>query len=292
MLTAIDHLIVAAPDVEAAAEPWRRLGFSVSARSRHLVGTENTVLMTGRDADSMFYVEFLGAHDRDATAAMPRGQRLIDSIQNRPGALRIMFAVDDLDAITGRLTSAGIAVERAEVRREDGDLICHVAVPEDTAPLACDVGFIHYAVARPAQFAAREQRGAFTHEFALCRLDHLAVIAPRLDETAAAWEKLAGVPVFGEVRGRGMLIKQLKIGDAIVELLGPDSPESPLASRPPGLISMAAFEVEDLEAAVASARARGFTLGDPAPGVLPGTRTATIPGDQLSGLGLQILEYV
>jgi hypothetical protein len=84
----------------------------------------------------------------------------------------------------------------------------------------------------------------------------------------------------------------MKIGDAIVELLGPDSPESPLASRPPGLSSMAAWEVGDLDAAVALARERGFTPSEPATGVLPGTRVATIPGAELSGVGMQLLEYV
>ncbi|MFN0146287.1 MAG: hypothetical protein ACKVT1_07240, partial [Dehalococcoidia bacterium] len=96
---------------------------------------------------------------------------------------------------------------------------------------------------------------------------------------------------FGEVRGRGMVIRQLKIGDAIVELLGPDSPESPLASRPAGLISMAAFEVANLDAAVEIARARGFTAADGAPGVLPRSRTSTISPDQLSGLALQLIEF-
>jgi hypothetical protein len=89
-----------------------------------------------------------------------------------------------------------------------------------------------------------------------------------------------------------MIIRQLKIGDAILELLGPESPESPLASRPPGLASMVAWEVADLDAAVTLARDRGFTPSDPAPGILPRTRVATIPAPELAGVGMQLLEYV
>jgi len=101
-----------------------------------------------------------------------------------------------------------------------------------------------------------------------------------------------GVPTFGEVRGRGLIIHQMKAGDGILELLGPETPDSPLASRPRGLMSMTAFEVADLDAAVEAARAAGFTLPDASPGVLPGTRTSTISPDQLGGLAMQLLEYV
>jgi hypothetical protein len=76
------------------------------------------------------------------------------------------------------------------------------------------------------------------------------------------------------------------------ELIGPASPDSPVASRPAGLSSMCSFEVPDLEGAVAQARAAGFDGTDPATGTLPGTRTARISADQLSGLTLQLLEYV
>jgi hypothetical protein len=89
-----------------------------------------------------------------------------------------------------------------------------------------------------------------------------------------------------------MVIRQMKVGDSILELLGPGSPDSPIASRPPGFASMVAFEVESLDASVAKARSKGFEVPDGRDGVLPGTRVTTISADQLSGLGLQLLEYV
>ncbi|MCZ7578992.1 MAG: hypothetical protein M5U18_18865 [Dehalococcoidia bacterium] len=90
-----------------------------------------------------------------------------------------------------------------------------------------------------------------------------------------------------------MIIRQLQIGDAIFELLGPDGPESRLAGRPASLASMAAWQVSGrLDDAVSLARERGFTVSEPEPGVIPGTRRASIPGDELAGLGMQLLEYV
>jgi hypothetical protein len=54
---------------------------------------------------------------------------------------------------------------------------------------------------------------------------------------------------------------------------------------------MAAWEVDDLPAAVALARKAGFTVPDPATGVLPGTCTATIPAAELGGVAMQLLQY-
>jgi hypothetical protein len=101
-----------------------------------------------------------------------------------------------------------------------------------------------------------------------------------------------GVPVAGEVKTHAMVIRQLRIGDAVIELLGPTSPDSPICKRPPGLVSMASWQVDDLNAAVRQAREAGFTVPDPAEGMLPGTRIATIQGSELAGVNMQLLQYV
>ena len=44
MPRAIDHLVIASPDLEAQAALYRRLGFQVGARNRHPWGTENHVI--------------------------------------------------------------------------------------------------------------------------------------------------------------------------------------------------------------------------------------------------------
>jgi hypothetical protein len=89
-----------------------------------------------------------------------------------------------------------------------------------------------------------------------------------------------------------MVIRQLRIGDAVLELLGPASPDSPLWQRTPGLVSMASWEVVDLEKAVRLARAAGLSVADPGSGPLPGTRIATIQGSELAGVNMQLLQYV
>jgi catechol 2,3-dioxygenase-like lactoylglutathione lyase family enzyme len=130
------------------------------------------------------------------------------------------------------------------------------------------------------------------HSFPLRRLDHLAVVTHDLEARARFWADVLGVAGAGEVATPAMVIRQLRLGDAVLELLGPAAPDSPVWKRPPGLVGMASWEVADLDAAVAQARAAGFAVTDPATGVLPGTRIATVQGTELAGVNMQLLQYV
>jgi hypothetical protein len=53
-----------------------------------------------------------------------------------------------------------------------------------------------------------------------------------------------------------------------------------------------ACEVADVDACADLARERGFTVTDPAPGVLPGTRITRFDPAEMAGLALQLLQYV
>jgi catechol 2,3-dioxygenase-like lactoylglutathione lyase family enzyme len=134
--------------------------------------------------------------------------------------------------------------------------------------------------------------GLFEQGFPLKRLDHLAAIAHDLEETTRFWTEALGGRVFGEVPMGAGIIRQMKVGDAIFEVIGPATAESPLRQRPEGLISMCAFEVPNLANAVSVLVERGFTSSEPGPGPLPGTRVSSIPAPELAGMTLQLLEYV
>jgi hypothetical protein len=56
----VDHAVVVAPDLDGAAENWKRLGFTISPRGTHSakMGTGNTTIMLGED-----YIELLGVLD-------------------------------------------------------------------------------------------------------------------------------------------------------------------------------------------------------------------------------------
>ncbi len=289
---AIDHLIIATPDIEESAEPWRRLGFAPVRGTRHpALGTENAVVFVGESAETMFYLEFLTIVNTDTALASVRGRKLAEEIEEAPGAFRITLEVQDLAARSLRIRTSGTACEVQDVRREDGSKIADVASLAGADESDLYPRLIQYVMAREDRFESRRERGLFSAALGLTRLDHLAMVPGDLEAETRSWCELYGTTVHGEVRGPGILIRQLRAGDAIVELLAADGPRSRLAGAAPGLRSMIACEVDDLDLAAQTARERGFSPTDPASGILPGTRTATIPPSELGGVALQLLEY-
>jgi catechol 2,3-dioxygenase-like lactoylglutathione lyase family enzyme len=265
---AIDFLFVAVPDLEAACRPYARLGLPPSLtrdgrRTLHVGGPAHRVA-----------VHFLA----DPGRATPLAGPVREALASGRGLFAVGLRVPDLSGAVDLLASKGVV---ATTVADGGGGLAWLPLHDRTGTDLVLVG--------QAEAAHPDQPG---HGFPLRRLDHLAAVTPDLEEKARFWGDTLGVPVSGAVLTATMIIRQLRIGDAVLELLGPASPDSPLRQRPPGLVSMASWEVLDLDASVRQARAAGFTVPDPAPGVLPGTRVATIPGPELAGVDLQLLQYV
>ncbi|MEO9254413.1 MAG: VOC family protein [Tepidiformaceae bacterium] len=287
----IDHVVVPVASVREAAGPYEQLGLTLTPETRHQgLGTENRAFFVGGGAND-FYVELLGIHDREAAAKA--GRTLYLEATERPrGIVRLMLGVSDVRGAVVKLAKHGVQTEVETVSAADGRKICDVAPLDGIEALGLAAGLVEYAETRDTSHTRREAAGRFAHAFSLKRLDHLAMVVSDLDATTRFWGDVLGVPVFGEIRTPGMIIQQMKIGDAIVEFLAADGPDSRLAGRPSGMASMCAWEVANLDESLAMARERGFMPSEPAKGVLPGTRVATIPGTELSGVGMQLLEYV
>ena len=288
LVTSLDHVVVPVSSLAEASKPFEKLGLSLTPQAAHQgIGTENRAFFVGSGED--FYVELLGIRDRDEAERAGRTLYL-DRIDS--GIARLMLEVTGIADVVGTLAARGIKTEVGQVTGSDGRKICDVAPIDGVATLGFAVGLVEYGEEPAARHSRRAAAGRFNHTFPLNRLDHLAAVTPDLEGATKFWTDVLEVPVFGEVRGPGMIIRQMKLGDAIFELLGPDGPESRLHSRPAGIASMCAFEVPNLVEAIGAARALGFTPNDPTNGILPGTRVATIPAAELSGVGMQLLEYV
>ncbi|HEY9536971.1 MAG TPA: VOC family protein [Kiloniellaceae bacterium] len=114
-LRGVDHVLVGVRNLEAARDTYRRLGFTVSPRGRHIGwGTANYCIMFPGD-----YIELLGIVD--ATQFTNNLNRFLES---REGLLGVAFASDDV-ALAGRaLRQAGIQPgEERDLKRilEDPD---------------------------------------------------------------------------------------------------------------------------------------------------------------------------
>lgn len=292
MLTRIDHLVVPVPDLDAAAEAYARLGLVLTPRTDHAgMGTANRAVFVGSSAENFCYIELLGITDRAVVEAGSR-HRYVEKADAGGGVSSLAFGVDDLSATVRALTDRGMPCEVSEVRSTDGRKVADAAVVETHPVIPFGVALLQYPETWDSRFDRSGAAGRFAHAFPLKRLDHLAVFSTGVDADTALWESL-GARLVGEIQAPGMIIRQLKIGDAVLELLAAHGPESRMAGRPASLASMAAWEVEGgLEDAVDIARQRGFTATDIEAGVIPGTRRATIAGDQLAGVGMQLLEYV
>jgi catechol 2,3-dioxygenase-like lactoylglutathione lyase family enzyme len=288
----IDHVVLPVRSLAEASESYERLGLKLTPVTRHEgLGTENRVFFVG-DGTNDFYLELLGIHDRAAAARTERGRLYLRYADAGGGLARLMLGTNDLAAVVQALCSTGVQIETETVSREGGAKICDVASLEGMAGIGINAGLIGYVEHREASHARRSAAGFFTHAFPLKRLDHLAAIVPDREATLRAWSGIIPVAhTAGMLAGPGMIVTLLQIGDAILELIAPDGPESHLRGARQGLLSMCAWEVPDIAEAVALARQRGFHPSEPAAGIMPRTRTTTIPGPELAGIDMQLLQY-
>ena len=89
-------------DLEVGRETWRRLGFTLSPRGRHIGwGTANYCIMFPDD-----YIEILGILDPSQFT-----NNLDKFLETREGLMGLAFSTDDAEATVARLGDAGIAAE-------------------------------------------------------------------------------------------------------------------------------------------------------------------------------------
>ncbi|WP_029582710.1 VOC family protein [Bradyrhizobium sp. URHD0069] len=100
-LVGVDHVVVMVEDLDAAADNWRRLGFTVSPRGTHSakLGSGNYTIMFGDD-----YVELLGI----LTATEHNAPSRAFLAERGGGIERIAFTTTDAAAGAGELRELGM----------------------------------------------------------------------------------------------------------------------------------------------------------------------------------------
>lgn len=260
----IDSLFCASSDLNATAEPYERLGLPLSATAG-----DCRSLVVG---EAPAYIHFLAG----ASCAPVLHPAVVRARLGTAGLFAIGLHVTDLAGEMTKLMSRGVPVVFL------GSAFLRAA----WLPIADQAGTDLVLLAASLTHAPAHNR------FPIRRLDHVAAVTHDLDAKTRYWSEVLGLPATGEVKTPTMVIRQFRIGDAIIELLGPTGADSPIQQRKPGLISMASWEVADLEQSIAAARGAGFTVPDATAGVLPGTRITTIQGSELAGINMQLLQYV
>ncbi len=126
------------------------------------------------------------------------------------------------------------------------------------------------------------------------RVDHLGIAVPHLEQAVAAYEALGfRVEARHDVPSEKVRVAFLPIGEARLELLEPTDPSSTIArflEKRSGLHHVCVL-VDDIDAALASLKARGVPLVDEAPRVgAGGCRVAFVHPRGAAGVLLELKE--
>ncbi|GAM11734.1 methylmalonyl-CoA epimerase [Geobacter sp. OR-1] len=104
----------------------------------------------------------------------------------------------------------------------------------------------------------------------LSKINHIGVAVSSIDEALPFYRDQLGMVFKGreEVAEQKVTVAMLQVGESKIELLEPTSPESPIArfleKNGPG-VHHVAYEVDDIEAAIARLKEQGVRMIDETP---------------------------
>jgi len=127
------------------------------------------------------------------------------------------------------------------------------------------------------------------------RLAHIGIAVRSLDEILPFYRDILALPEVPLDDADGARIAGVTAGEALVELLEAESPDSPIgrfvAKRGPGIHHIC-FTVDDLDAALARCRAAGVRLIDESPRIgAEKKRIAFLHPASTAGVLVELSEY-
>ena len=243
-IAGIDHVIVAVRDLEAARRNWRRLGFTVTPRGRHIgQGTANYCIMFGRD-----YLELLGFVARD-----DYGHRLEAFLAEREGPMSVAFA-PERDAESTRAVLAANGLHPSEPRAlgralelPEGNATPRFSLlnlpPEETPGLDCFIcGHLTPELVRRPEWLA--------HANGVVGIKAVHILADDSAGSAPAYRRVFGDDSVAKTAGG------ISVGAGRNRLLFSSAPA--LAAMPPA--ATATLGIDALELTVESRTATGAYL--------------------------------
>jgi catechol 2,3-dioxygenase-like lactoylglutathione lyase family enzyme len=101
-VTGLDHAVILVRDLDRARDTYDRLGFTLTPRGHHSLGSRNHCIMFGPD-----YLELMALPPEPPAAF----QYFADFLAQREGVGALALATDDAAAVHAELAKAGIAAE-------------------------------------------------------------------------------------------------------------------------------------------------------------------------------------
>ena len=199
MLLCLDHLVIAVPDPEAAADELERtVGLASTGGGRHPTwGTFNRLAWLGDT-----YVELIGVFDPTlATSGAVSRPVLAALMAGQSGLVSYALATDDVEADAARLRAAGSPIGEPETRsrtRPDGKVVTWTAAYAELGPATPPFIVQHELTGAEWGEAARAARAAFVHPLGgRARVAGLELPVPDVAEAAARYAETLGLAVDG-----------------------------------------------------------------------------------------------
>jgi Glyoxalase-like domain len=203
MVTGIDHLVIAVPDLDKAAHELEQgIGLAVTGGGRHPgVGTANRIAFL---ADGS-YLELIAIEDADAARAQPLGSAVLRTLEESGAGLVTYALLDEhLETTVGELQANGSSIGPARHgtrSRPDGEMVEWWTAQPETIGLD-GVPFLIRHANTGAEWgpAALAERQAFVHPIGspvvLARLD---IATPDPQDLAARYARELGLEFWAVV---------------------------------------------------------------------------------------------
>ena len=247
-ITGLDHVVIAVRDLDAAAETFRRLGFTLSERGEHAQwGTANCCAMFG---DS--YVELLAARAEGEPA-----DRVRAFTESREGLMALAFGTRDAAADARRLGLAAPAELSRTIPTGDGPALARFQIAK--LPVAATPGAESFLCQHLTPELLR-QPGWTGHANTATGVTSVTALAADPVSLMGDWDRLIG-PARSTATdetvtvhtGRG-LVFLCRPED--LDQLHPEAEDEP-APPPPALVALT-ITVADPETAAAVLRGNGI----------------------------------
>lgn len=245
-LNGIDHVVVLVRDLDRARDAYARMGFTLTPRGYHTLGSQNHCIMFGRD-----YIELLSV-----PKPHPAMQYFTDFLARGEGLGAVALATDDAAAARAGMTAAGIAAdEPLDFSRpvDRGDAKFRIVQLAADATPGCRT-FLCQHFTRDLVWRPEYQ----SHALGALGLAGLAVVA---DDAASASERY--LRLFAERPKRieeGVVVDTGSAPIAVGALGGMRRrlERAALPSRPAPLLAALFVRVADRTAAAAALRRGGY----------------------------------
>lgn len=211
----LDHVLIAVPDLAAAADTYAGLGFKVTPEGRHPGrGTHNRLMVFGPE-----YLELIAVRDPSAT---PFRQSMTRFLETREGLYMFALGTYDLAGTLAAVRSRGLAAGSPVPGRrgaDDGEGYTWRSADLGRALSGSECFLIQHDQTVAERY--RDPPNPAAHANSVCGVAHLVLAVRDADAGASSWSRLPGavVDASGDRKRR-----RVRLANAHVDLVSPDGP--------------------------------------------------------------------